>query len=489
MTLFIILLIAILIYIIFIQIGRVTDLARNIRGEERTQTAANNANGFGMLIFMPLFLGACVWSALYYKDSMLGYGPHSAASVHGGVLDSIFDVTLFFTGIVFIVTHIALFWFAWKYRGKVGQKAKFFAHSSQLELIWTVIPAIVMTFLVIKGLDAWNEATADVGPTEVPGKDYIEIEAMGYQFAWQLRYPGADHKLGSRNYQLIDLANNPIGQDWNDPKNYDDFQPDKIVLPVGKKVRVRILARDVLHNFYLPHFRVKMDAVPGMPTYFVFTPTVTTKEYRNRLKNYPEYQEPADPANPEGPRRWETFEYELACAELCGKGHYSMRRIVEIVSEEEYEEWLAEQKSYFAQNIMGTDADPNKEANLKKMEAEKAAEEARKAREAAQKAAAAGATTSVGGMGTTGTTTVTTGAAGGTVTTIGTQVGGATSGGGTTVEIPEGMTEEEAKKKGLLKRIIEKGKDKVEDIKENRADRKARKAAEKAAKEAENNNN
>jgi cytochrome c oxidase subunit 2 len=125
---------------------------------------------------------------------------------------------------------------------------------------------------------------------------------------------------------------------------------------VGQKVRVRITAQDVLHNFYLPHFRVKMDAIPGMPTYFVFTPSKTTEEYRQELKKYAEYNVP-DPADPLK-MLWETFEYELACAELCGRGHYSMKRPVKIVSQEEYDTWLASQSSYYLSNIRFKESDP-----------------------------------------------------------------------------------------------------------------------------------
>jgi cytochrome c oxidase subunit 2 len=116
---------------------------------------------------------------------------------------------------------------------------------------------------------------------------------------------------------------------------------------------VRITAKDVLHNFYLPHFQVKMDAIPGVPTYFVFTPKKTTEEYRLELKKYPEYNVPFDPAEPTGPKKWEAFNYELACAELCGKGHFSMRRIVKIVSPEEYAKWLETKKPFFEENVKG----------------------------------------------------------------------------------------------------------------------------------------
>lgn len=154
--------------------------------------------------------------------------------------------------------------------------------------------------------------------------------------------------------------------DWTDEHSVDDIVlggTDKIVLPVDTTVRVRITAKDVLHNFYLPHFRVKMDAVPGLPTSFIFKPVKTTKEFRQQLSEYPEWQVPADPNDPTGPKRWETFEYELACAELCGKGHYSMRRIVEIVTRDEYNVWLASQKSFYMTNIRNTADDPYKGKN------------------------------------------------------------------------------------------------------------------------------
>lgn len=366
MTTVVVLLCIILIAIVALQIGKVTELAGKIRGEEEVQLSSNRANGRLLLIFMVLFLIGTIWSAWHYKNWMLWYGPHESASAHGGSLDFLFDLTLFFTGIVFVLTQILLFWFAYKYAGRKGSKSYYQVHDTKLEIIWTAIPAVVMTLLVIGGLDAWNEVMADVGPDE----EVINVEATGMQFAWILRYPGPDGKLGARDVKLIDGIN-PLGQDWTDEKNLDDFQPTDLVLPVGKKVRVRITSRDVLHNFDLPHFRVKMDAVPGIPTYFVFTPTKTTEEYRQSLSEYPEYQQPSDPNDPEGPKLWETFEYELACAELCGKGHFSMRKIVKIVSEAEYEQWLNEQQSYYLSSIRGTDNDPNRDIRVLPAEASK----------------------------------------------------------------------------------------------------------------------
>jgi cytochrome c oxidase subunit II len=360
MTTLIIFLCVILLIIIAVQIGKINEISAKIRGEKEVEQISNNKTAWWLLVFMVAFLVLCTVSAFYWKNYMLGYGPHESASEHGGRIDTIFNTTLLITAIVFFITHIALFWFAYKYRAKMGKKAMFISHDNRLEVIWTIIPAVAMAILVVGGLDAWNDIMADVNDDE----DFMEIEATGLQFGWELRYPGADGLLGTRDFRMIS-ATNSLGQDWTDEKNHDDFKPDEIVLPVGKKVRVRITSKDVLHNFYLPHFRVKMDAVPGMPTYFVFTPTMTTEEYRRNLSAYPEYNVKRDPNDPESPTLWESFNFELACAELCGSGHYSMRRLVRIVSQQEYDAWVATQNSYYLSQIRNSDADPNKGKQLR----------------------------------------------------------------------------------------------------------------------------
>ena len=364
MSFLIALLIIALLVVISIQVGKVSELAAKIRGEEEVEIENTHANARWLMIFLVVFLVACIWSAWYYKNTMLGYGPLTSASKHGFDVDSMFNITLFFTGIVFVITHILLFWYSYKYRKVKGGKAKFYAHDTKLELIWTAVPAVVMAYLVAGGLVKWNEIMPDVKE----GQEYLEIEATGYQFAWDIRYPGEDKKLGTKDFRLINSATNSLGLDWNDPKTHDDIVlggSDRIVLPVDTLIRVRITSKDVLHNFYLPHFRVKMDAVPGLPTYFIFTPVKTTKEFREHLRQYPEWNVPFDPNDPDSKMRWEEFNFELACAELCGTGHYSMKRIVEIVTREEYEAWLANQTSFYQTNIRNTDADPFKGKKLK----------------------------------------------------------------------------------------------------------------------------
>ena len=345
----------ILVGLVVFQMSKINEMIKRIKGEEAALEQSNNNTAWALLAFMIVFLVATVYSAYHYKNFMLGYGPLLPASEHASYIYGLFNVTLWATGIVFIITHILLFYFAWKYKYTKGAKALYMPHDNKLEVIWTAAPAVVMAYLVINGLVVWNKVMSDV----VPNDNHIEIEATGMQFAWILRYPGLDGKLGTRDFKLI-TATNDLGQDWNDPKNQDDFKPDEIVLPKGRKVRVRITSRDVLHSFYLPHFKVKMDAVPGLPTYFVFTPTITSEEYKMNLKKYPEWNVPADPADPTGKKKWETFTFELACAELCGSSHFAMRRPVRVVTSEQYDAWVKAQGSYYMANVRENADDPNK---------------------------------------------------------------------------------------------------------------------------------
>jgi cytochrome c oxidase subunit 2 len=359
MTIFLILLSLAMFLAIIVQVGKVLELSSLLKGERASQLESNRLHaGLGM-VFLVALLVLGLGSFWYYKNMMLGYGPNEPASEHGSSIDFMFQTTMILTIVVLIVTHILLFYFAWKYRETATSKGIYWYHNTQLEIVWMSIPAVAMTFLVVQGIATWNNATSDIKEGMIAGKDYIEIEATGQQFNWLLRHPGFDSQLGERDFRLIS-GTNPLGQNWKDARNHDDIHPDEIVLPVNRLVRVRITAKDVLHNFYLPQFRVKMDAVPGMPTYFVFKPVITTDSMRSLLRKYPEWQVPMkDDATKQ---RWEGFNYELACAELCGKGHWSMRRVIRIVSEKEYNEWLAMQTSWYGTSIKGTSEDPIKPA-------------------------------------------------------------------------------------------------------------------------------
>lgn len=356
MTLVLLLVFTFLVLLVLLRASKLIEVAQSLKDPLKVRYSSSKIQGLLLVVFGVLFLGGTFYYNYHYRNYMLGFGPHESASVHGVELDHLLWITIIVTGIVFVLTHIALFWFAYKYREREGHKAKFISHDNKLELIWTITPAVVMTLLVFSGLDVWNKIMPDIEDKS----ELVQLEVTGFQFGWILRYPGADKEFGARNYRMIS-GQNPLGQDWKDTKNHDDMHVSKIVLPKGKQVRVKITARDVLHSFYLPHFRVKMDAVPGMPTYVIFTPQFTTEEYRQKLKDVPEYMTPSDPENPEGPKKWETFKYELACAELCGTGHFSMRREVVVVEPAEYEQWLKEQNSYYLQNIKKKEAAPSHE--------------------------------------------------------------------------------------------------------------------------------
>ena len=347
-----------LLLLIIVQIAKVRDLSKKLRGTEEVEATAVASTGKGLLAFMAIFLIVTTASAYYYKNWILGFGPHESASEHGASIDSMMKWTLAVTYIAFLLTNFALFYYAYKFRTRKGHKALYLSHNNTVELVWTGIPAIVMTFLVVGGLDAWNDIMSDVGDDD----QYMEIEATGIQFFWQMRYPGPDGLLGRKDFRLVS-GSNVLGLDWTDPKTHDDILVNDVTLPVDQKVRVRITARDVLHDFYLPQFRVKMDAVPGLPTYFVFTPTKTTRDWRKSLSEYPEYQI-EDPEN-EGQQLWETRNYELACAELCGKGHWSMARTVTILEQEDFDQWYSGQESFYENNIKGTDDDPLFMAQIK----------------------------------------------------------------------------------------------------------------------------
>ncbi|MFL5730378.1 MAG: cytochrome c oxidase subunit II, partial [Cytophagaceae bacterium] len=290
---------AVLILVILLLIFRIHSLVSIMRGSYlKTAGMSNKVNAFLLLAVFILGLIGFVWITIHSSQ----YHLPEAASEHGRKTDMMFWITMAILCFAFIVTNIFLFVFSYKYQYEEGRKAYFYPENHKLEVIWTVIPAIVMAILVFYGWKEWSEITR-----QAPGDSEV-IEVMGKQFAWQVRYPGADKKLGTYNYKQID-AFNEFGIDVSDSACYDDFVPKELHMPKGKNVLLRIRARDVLHSVYMPHFRVKMDAVPGMPTKFHFKPLKSTREMRDEL------------GNPE-------FNYELACAEICGTGHYAMRFII-----------------------------------------------------------------------------------------------------------------------------------------------------------------
>ena len=307
---------------IFGLLYRVITLVGIAKGESNKRVGMSNTVN-ALLFPISFIVGGFLifWS---YADAREFFLPE-AASVHGVETDFLFWLTLGIVFAAFFITHVLLFFFPYMYRFKESKSAYFYPHNDKLEVVWTIIPAVVMAVLVLLGWLTWRDITS-----EPPAEDLVEFEIMGKQFNWQVRYPGKDGSLGRYDYQKID-ATNSMGIDFSDPNAMDDFTPREIHIPKGKNVMLRIRARDVLHSVFMPHFRVKMDAVPGMPTNFWFTPTKSTAEMRAEL------------GNPE-------FDYELACTEVCGGGHFAMRMKIVVDEPEEFEKWANEQESWSSLN-------------------------------------------------------------------------------------------------------------------------------------------
>ena len=220
-------------------------------------------------------------------------------------IDHALAITLAVTGLVFIVTNLMLAWFGYAYQDGPGAKAAYWHDSPRLEMTWTLVTAGILAIFLFNALSLWAKVTAP------PPADAVLIEVTGQQFAWNVRYPGKDGVLGKTDH-LQASQDNPIGLVKDDPAAKDDLLLlNQIYLPKDRPVRVQVRSMDVIHSFFLPNFRVKQDAMPGMTIDIWFTPT-------------------------------ELGDFEIACAEHCGLGHYRMRGAVHVVPAADLEKTVAE---------------------------------------------------------------------------------------------------------------------------------------------------
>jgi cytochrome c oxidase subunit 2 len=311
--------IVVLVFLVIFQISKASEYVSVLKGEEKSRQQNNKINGFFMISFLILGLIGVWWcNKLYYPKTLL---PIGSASLEGKSIDTMMWITIAVTGLVFFITQILLFWFSFKYQESNKRKPLYFTHNNKLELIWTGIPAIVLTVLVVFGLKYWFKFTA-----EAPKNSQL-IEITGHQFGWEIRYPGKDGVLGRKNYKLTDPAkDNPLGIDWADAASHDDIHVATTMhVVVNKPVKLVINSQDVIHDVGLPQFRMKMDAVPGTPTTLWFTPIFTTKEMQ------------AKTGNPD-------FVYEISCDQMCGKGHFTMRGVIVVETQKEFNEWMIKQR-------------------------------------------------------------------------------------------------------------------------------------------------
>ncbi len=318
-------------FLITFQIAKASEYVAVLRGEERARKQSNKVNAFMLLAFLIIGLIGVYYCNVKFSGKILG----EPASDHGVLIDRMLYITIALTGIVFVITQVALFWFSFKYQESDTRKAYYYPHNNKLELIWTVIPAITLTILVGFGLFYWFKITGDAP------KNAMQIEVTGSQFKWEFRYPGNDKIFGKKYYkQISGEKNNPLGQLWDDKANNDDIYivGEDMHLVVNKPVKLIIGSKDVIHDVGLAHFRMKMDAVPGTPTTMWFTPTYTSKQMKEKT------------GNPD-------FVYEISCDQMCGRGHYGMRGTIIVETQEEFDAWMAKKKPQYL--VANPDKDPS----------------------------------------------------------------------------------------------------------------------------------
>jgi cytochrome c oxidase subunit 2 len=377
----IILIVVILGAIAIAQLVRVYEISAKLRktGEHEITSRDNNLNAKMMLGFMfALFI-----SFIYLMATYGWTGRGIAASVEGKETDWLLNLNFVIIIMIFFFTNFLLFFFTYKYVRKPGVKAFYYPHNNKLEMLWTVVPAIVLAVIIILGLKTWNDLVA---PT---GKEAIRVELFSKQFDWTARYAGQDNTLGKYDYKLTtdnnelallttntidsainnmmngsngiskiqkllnnrdtilnDSTSNALRQDLSrkerlyrllaqmkanhnaklDASAWDDIiQKDTLVLCKGVQYEISLRAKDVIHSAYFLHMRAQMNAVPGMPTRLKFTPSMTTEEMR-KVKNNP------------------SFNYILMCNKICGGAHYKMKMVVVVKDKAAYKAWMASKK-------------------------------------------------------------------------------------------------------------------------------------------------
>ena len=370
------------------QLVRLYELSSKLRNrrEEDVTNRDNKLNANLLLAFMIFFYAGFIYLMTEYGWT----GRGDAASVHGETTDWLLNLNFVIIIAVFFLTNTLLFGFAWKYVRKPGVKAYFYPHDNKLELIWTVVPAIVLAVIIILGLKTWNGITGD------SSKEAKRIELFSKQFDWTVRYAGVDNVLGKFDYKLTTQKNELalltsatldsairymefgkadstvlgiklLENKLNNPKNifipedrmkmetdldrktrllrllyqmkvrhnakldasaYDDIlQKDTLHLLKGKEYEISFRAKDVIHSAYFPHLRAQINTVPGQVTRLKVTPTISTKEMRVR-KNNPK------------------FNYVLMCNKICGSAHYKMKMIVVIDTPQQYNAWLKSKTTF-----------------------------------------------------------------------------------------------------------------------------------------------
>jgi cytochrome c oxidase subunit II len=260
-------------------------------------------------------LGIVIWGITIASVWMFVSGrwwfPESI-SEHGPQVDSQFMITIIVVGIAFTAAQVGLGWVVWKYRDNASAQRATYSHgNNRLEIVWTVVTAVIFISLAIMGQRVWASLNLHAAP---PGS--FQVEVVAQQFAWNFHYAGKDNAFGRTDPQMIDDTTNPVGLVDTDPNSKDDSVVATLVIPVNRPTELILRSKDVTHSFWVPQLRFKQDLVPGMNIHVHFT------------------------ANKVG-------KYELACAELCGMNHFKMKSFMLVLPDNEFNELVALPQNQF----------------------------------------------------------------------------------------------------------------------------------------------
>jgi cytochrome c oxidase subunit 2 len=254
-----------------------------------------------------VLLAVAFCSVLFHVLSPWWWAP-IASNWH--YIDDAINLTFWITGLVFVAVMIFMAYCLFRFHHREGHRAEYEPESTRLELGLAVVTAVGVAAMLAPGLMVWNQFITSPAGT-------VEVEAVGQQWSWNFRLAGQDGRLGTTDIRALQPVGNPLGISPDDPQGQDDIvvEAEDLHLPLGKPVRLLLRSTDVLHSFYVPEFRTKMDLVPGMVTQLWFTPTRTGR-------------------------------FQILCAELCGVGHAIMRGWVVIDDEQAYQAWLGAQQTF-----------------------------------------------------------------------------------------------------------------------------------------------
>lgn len=306
-----------------------------------------------LIVLLALLHAASAFAQVSTGGETIGDRPslwlHKDVSTIGHEIDLLFDIILWMTLIVGVAVFAVLGYFLVKYRYNPNRTARYIHGNSRLEIVWTLVPALLMALTAAISQSTWGKIknppvgtgdgdwpTAELMTKKIASGEVVHLEVVAQQFNWTFHYPGADGKLGPRKLELIKKGSleDGIGLDRQHPDGKDDVITGMLVIPVNKKVYIHLASVDVLHSFFLPNFRIKQDAVPGIQGRVWLQATQTSGEVIGTVAMDDAFSEQRKYFNFAKP-------FDIVCAELCGAQHYGMRGPMFVVTQEQYDRYMA----------------------------------------------------------------------------------------------------------------------------------------------------